>query len=271
VESDIAATTAGRVAAVLVQEGDEVKAGQVLARMDTDVLSARIRQARAEEARSREARRLAEATVAERRSALDLAQLDFDRTQRLFGGAAVAQQTLDRARTALDAARAGLDAAEAQVADAEAARRVARSQVQVLEAQLTESELHAPRDGRVLYRLVEPGEVIGAGGRILTIVDPREMFMVVFLPEADAGRVRLGAAARIALDAMPGRLFPAHVTFVAPEAQFTPKYVETADERARLVFRVKVAVTPDDAQQLRPGAPGVAYIRLDDNAPWPRP
>jgi hypothetical protein len=138
-----------------------------------------------------------------------------------------------------------------------------------LRADIEDSILKTPRSGRVLYRLAEPGEVLPAGGKILTTVDLDDMYMTVFLSEQEAGKVRIGADARIVLDALPHRAFPARVAFVAPKAQFTPKEVETKTEREKLVFRIKARVLDGNDPILKPGMPGVAYIRVDESAVWP--
>ena len=133
--------------------------------------------------------------------------------------------------------------------------------------------LLSPITGRVLYRLAEPGEVLGPGGKALTIVNLQDVYMEIFLPSEQAAAVRVGAEARLTVDALPGRAAPAYVSFVSPEAQFTPKEVETRTEREKLMFRVKVRIDPDllarHLEKVKTGVPGVAYVRLDPSAEWP--
>lgn len=133
----------------------------------------------------------------------------------------------------------------------------------------------SPVSGRVLYRLVEPGEVLPAGGRLLSVLDLTDVYITIFLPMRDASRVSIGAESRIVLDAQPDVAIPAKLSFVAPTAQFTPKEVETRTEREKLTFRAKVSI---DASALngrllaiKTGLPAMAYIRIDANAPWPAP
>jgi len=125
----------------------------------------------------------------------------------------------------------------------------------------------------VQYRLAEPGEVLASGGKVLTIIDLADVYMTVFLSEKDAGRLALGAEARIIFDADPEYSIPASVFFISSRAQFTPKEVETLDERQKLVFRVKVGIDQDILNEYKSfvkiGVPGVAYIRLDADVPWP--
>jgi HlyD family secretion protein len=134
--------------------------------------------------------------------------------------------------------------------------------------------LKSPIRGRVLYRLAEPGEVLAAGGKVLTVLDLSDVYMTIFLPTGLAGRIAIAAEARIILDAAPQYVIPATVSFVAPRSQFTPKEVETKTEREKLMFRVKVKIDPELLQKylekVKTGLPGVAYVRLDAGTPWPQ-
>jgi HlyD family secretion protein len=125
----------------------------------------------------------------------------------------------------------------------------------------------------VLYRLAEPGEVVGVGGKVLTVLDLTDVYMVIFLPETVVGRVPLNAEARLVLDAAPEYVIPASVSFVAPRAQFTPKQVETRSAREKLAFRVKLQIEPDLLERYEPlvktGVPGIGHVRLDPDLPWP--
>ena len=133
--------------------------------------------------------------------------------------------------------------------------------------------LKAPIRGRVQNRLAEPGEVLPAGGKVLALVDLSDVYMYLFLPEPVAGKVALGSEARIVLDAAPDYPIRAAVSFVSPSAQFTPKTVETAEERHNLTFRVKLQLDKNRLRQYEPfvkvGIPGMGYVRLDDNVEWP--
>jgi HlyD family secretion protein len=170
-------------------------------------------------------------------------------------------------------AEAATTQAEAQLAEAQAGITAAIAETERIQADLKDSILKAPRKGRVQFRLAEPGEVLPPGGRVLTIIDPTDVYMYLFLPEAIAGKVALGAEARITLDAFPGVVVPASVTFVADKAQFTPKDVETRTEREKLMFRVKVQIDADLVKgheaMVKPGLPGEAYVKLDGAAQWP--
>jgi HlyD family secretion protein len=136
-----------------------------------------------------------------------------------------------------------------------------------------ESTLVSPIRGRVIYRLAEPGEVLPAGGKVVTVLDLADVYMTVFLPTEQAGRVGYGAEARMELDAFPELVLPASVSFASPEAQFTPKEVETRTEREKLMFRFKVKIDQtlleQHLEQVKTGIPGVSYIRLAGAGEWP--
>lgn len=272
-EIDVASKIAGKLASVEADEGDAVRQGQVLARLDTAELEAELRRAQAERKAAMEASHIAEERVRQRRVELDFAKRQLDRSQQLSGRNFVSQERLDRDRTDWQRAARELDAARMQVQAENASLAAAEARIAEIQARLDDAVLTAPRDARVLYRLAEPGEVLPAGGKVLTLIDLSDVYMVVFLPTEQAGQLPLGAPARIRLDAWPERPLPGRVRFVSPEAQFTPKQVETAMERQKLVFRVKVQVDADAVEQnrdwIKPGLPGVAVIRLEGDGEWP--
>ncbi|MEX5746226.1 HlyD family secretion protein [Massilia sp. X63] len=300
-EIDIATKLPGRVAEVLVDEGDMVKAGQVLARMDPHTLLAQRAEAAARERQARDAVAQAEAglamrrgdeaaaaaTVVQRASELDAAERRLRRTTTLAAAGAAPSQELDDdqarvrgAEAALTAARAqraaaaaAADAARAQVVEARSGIEVALAATARVDADLRELDLSAPRAGRIQYRVAQPGEVLPGGGTVLNLIDLSDVFMTFFVPETAAGRVALGAEVRLRLDAAPGFIVPATVTYVASSAQFTPKSVETASERQKLMFRVKAQVDRQVLQRyaeyVKAGVPGVAWVRLDPRAAWP--
>lgn len=272
---DIATKLPGRVKEVLVREGDTVEAGQVVARMDVATIEAEKRQAQAQLEQAGHAVATANATVEQRVSELDLAQATYKRSQDLVARGFISAQKLDTDRAAMLAARASLLAARSKVVEARSGVQSAEAAVRRIAADIADSQLVAPRAGRIQYRLAQPGEVLGAGGKVLTMLDLSDVYMTVFLPEASAGRLGVGAEARIVLDAAPRDPLPAKVSFVAEEAQFTPKAVETTDERQKLVFRVKVQLDPErvqrDGMKVKSGVPGVAYVRTAGDQPWPEP
>jgi HlyD family secretion protein len=270
---DVATKYAGRVAAIEVEEGDFVARGAVVARMDTAELLAQLAAAKAAVRRAQEGIGRAEAEVALRRAELELAEIELRRVTELASRSNSPRAEVDRRHAQRDVALALLQGAGAAVADAGAAKEAAEAQAAQVEAVIADMTLTAPVAGRVEYRLAQPGEVVAAGGRLVTLLDLSDVFMTIFLPTRDAGRVALGSPARIVLDAAPQYVVPASVAFVAAEAQFTPKAVETADEREKLMYRVKLEIDPKLLETYRDyvkaGLTGTAYVPVAADAAWP--
>lgn len=268
-EVQIASKTPGRLAEVLVDEGDKVTKGQLLARMDTRTLEAQRNQAEAEVLRARENLSAAQANVQLRQSEQLLAQQELKRSQELIKHGFVSSQIVDQQQARLDTGVAAVAASRAQVSAVGATIGAAQAQVAMLTSEIDDASLRAPIDGVVQLRMAEPGEVLGAGGRVLLLIDPNDQYMNLYLPASVTGRLAVGDDARILLDALPDRPLPAKISFVAAKSQFTPKEVETRDERQKLVFRVKLRLTdPGALPQAKPGMPGAGYVRT---APidWP--
>lgn len=300
-EVDVASKLPGRIQDIQVDEGDFVKEGQVLAHMQVQTLEAQRDEAQARQQQalasvaSAEAQVLAResdyqsvlAQVAQRESELDAAQRRLKRSELLVEEGAASAQEVDDDRARVRSMQAVLGATKAQVAAAQAGVQAARTQVAgarsvVTAAQATvarvqvdiqDSALVAPRSGRVQYRIAQAGEVIGGGGKVLNLVDLSDVYMTFFVPETSAGKLALGGEVRIVLDAAPQLVIPAKISFVASTAQFTPKTVETASERQKLMFRVKAqidrALLQKHLQLVKTGLPGVAWVKLDANAEWP--
>lgn len=300
-EVDVATKLGGRVVEILVDEGDFVTINQVLARMDTQVLEAQLAQAKAQVRQAgyateaakavvtqRESEKtLAEATVAQREIELAAAQREFHRLESLAERSSASKDELDDARTAMLSAQAALAAAKAQVSSTQAAIAAAKAQVVEaesaveaafatttrLEADIEDCNLKAPRAGRVQYRVAQVGEVLAGGGKVLNLVDVGDVYMTFFLPTSQAGRVALGQEVRMVMDAAPEFVFPAAVSYVASVAQFTPKTVETADEREKLMFRVRARIPRELLEKhvtfVKTGLPGMAYLKMDIQAEWP--
>ncbi len=297
----VATKLPGRVDDILVNEGDFVKAGQLLARMQVQTLEAQRDEARAQYQQAlnavigaqaqvalRQSDKLAtQALVVQRESELDAGQRRLVRTETLAveGAAPIQELDDDRARVSsvraalsaaqaqVNAAQAAIDAARAQVVGAQSAVTAAEATITRIEADIADSQLTSPRDGRIQYRVAQPGEVLASGGKLLSLVDLSDVYMTFFLPETVAGRVALGAEARIILDAASQYVIPARISFVASTAQFTPKTVETESERQKLMFRVKAQIDRELLQkhlsQVKTGLPGVAWVRVDPEAEWP--
>lgn len=301
VEIDISAKSPGRISDILTDEGQMVQAGQVLVHMDVDVLAAQRSEAVAQLAQARNnvlvaetqvAQRQSEraaalATVRQRKAELSAARKRLGRSNTLAREGATAVQERDDDQAQAEGAAAAVEAARAQLASTDSAVATARSQVigarsnadavaatiQRIDADIKDSDLRAPRAGRVQYRVAQPGEVVAGGGRVLNLVDLTDVYMTFFLPETIAGRVGLGSEVRLVLDMAPEYVIPARISFVADVAQFTPKTVETQSERQKLMFRVKARIDPALLRRyiahVKTGLPGVAYVRIDPRVPWP--
>ncbi len=270
---DVATKYAGRLAEVRVDEGAFVQKDSVLARVDTTELLAQLAAAKAAVHRAHQGVARALADVALREAELTLAETEHKRAAELVRTNAGTQADLDRRIAARDVVKASLDGAKVAVEDARAAVEASEAQVAQLDATIADMTLKAPVTGRVEYRLAQAGEVVPAGGRVLTLLDLADVHMTIFLPTAQAGRVEVGSEARIVLDSAPEYVIPAAVAFVAAEAQFTPKYVETANEREKLMYRIKLHIDPQILQSYRgyvkAGMTGNAYVKIQNAATWP--
>lgn len=270
---EVAAKYPGRIVELPVREGDVVRAGDLIARQDSSELQAQRAAVEAARERATNAMARARAETAVRQVQARLAQLELDHTAVLHRDELVSGAEVDRRTAQRDGERAGVMVATAAIGEAAAARAEADAQIRRIDVAIADMSLRAPVDGRIEYRVVEPGSVIPSGGRVATLLDTSQVHMTVFLPTSVAGRLKVGDEARLQLDAAPDYMLPAHVTFVAAEAQFTPKYVETATERDKLVYRVKLAVPRALAQQhagfVKAGLTGYAYVRTDTQLAWP--
>lgn len=297
---DVASLYPGRVERVLVAEGDAVKANEVLVELSSAQSSGQlaaaqaatlraaelVQRARAGVTQAQQAVARADAEIAAYRQQQKVAKLELDnakqmRRENLVSASELAKRQADFERAtasvkAAQAARAEAQAAVAQgqaaVAEAEAGVKQATAQADTAASADADMAIRSPLTARVEYRLVEPGTVIGAGSRVISLLDPADVSMNVFLPNATVGGLRVGDEARLVLDGIDA-VFPAQVSFIASEAQFTPKAVETADEREKLVFRVKLKVPADVAQRydrlLKGGMTGDGYVRRDSSQAWP--
>src|SRR5262249_4326434 len=278
-----------RIAAVLVQEGDHVRKGQVLARLDTSRLEPQVAQAAAQAAaqlqvvtRLRNGSRPEE--IAQARANVESAKAELVNAQRQYeryksaaeasGGRAVRQQDVDAAKAALDVAVAklavnqkSLDLAvlgprKEDVAENEARLRASQAQVALLRQQLADSELIAPADAVVRTRVMEPGEMATPQNAVfsLAIIDPK--WVRAYISEPDLGKIRPGMAASVEVDAFPKRRFDGWIGFISPVAEFTPKSVQTEELRTSLVYEVRIFVK-DPADELRLGMPASVVLAAE--------
>jgi HlyD family secretion protein len=281
---DLAPKVAGRVAEITVRAGDRVAAGDVLVRLDIGEVAIAVERDRraveSAEARHRDlsvgSRRAeigaAQAEVRERRAAVDLAERELARQQQLRATRVGTERDLDRAHTELERARAGLalreqrlalvreGAREWQTTQARAEADRARSVLAQSETVAREAEIRAPADGVILHRLVEPGQLLGAGQPGLTMAFRDRLYVRTFIPETRLGQVRQGMPVEIVVDAFPNRRFRGRITEISPHAEFTPKPVETRAERVNLVYAAHADLDEGWDAPLVPGQPADVIV-----------
>jgi HlyD family secretion protein len=288
-DAQLAFQAAGRIAEIAVREGDRVHAGQVVARLDPAEAEARRAQAAGQVEAARAA--LAELEVGYRREEIAQAQAvlaaaadrlanaesDYERTRVLYDGGAVSREALDNAQTARDVARSQRTQAAEQLRLLQTGptrEKIAQARAQLVQAEaalraadvvLGNLALVAPFDGLVTVRHREPGEIVAAGSPVLTAINPADRWVRIYVKEDRIGAVRLGSRAVITSDTYPGKTYPGEVAFIASEAEFTPKNVQTTEERVKLVYAVKVRIAGDSGYELKPGLP--ADVRLEAGPP----
>jgi len=272
---DISAKYAGRLKTVDANEGDTLDPGQVVATIDTEPLEAQLRASQAKIREAQDNLRTAEAQVKVKRAQLDYAEKQYKRSKQLVKSGAVSGQEADADLATAESARADLIGVQAQAVRSQSAIDAQTAESERLKAEIADNTLKSPIRARVQSRLMEPGEVAPAGGKVLSTLDLSDVYMYVFLPTNVAGKLSLGADARIVLDALPGYPIKAVVSFISPNAQFTPKTVETAEERHNLTFRVKLQIPNKDRlreyeRMIKVGVPGMGYVQVDPSAAWPK-
>ncbi|HNV85908.1 MAG TPA: efflux RND transporter periplasmic adaptor subunit [Candidatus Omnitrophota bacterium] len=270
---DAVAKDALRVKEMLVDEGDLVKPGQVLVRLDTNTFDAQLEEAKYKVATAEERVATANYAVVKQQSLVENAQIEFDRTRKLVEANALSQRELDERTTNLATSKAAYEEETAKLRTAKQEVEVAKANVATIQTHIDDATLKSPVLGRVLYRLAEPGEMLAAGGKALTMVNLEDVYMEIYLPSEQAASIKVGAEARITVDFAPGRSAIGYVSFVSPEAQFTPKQVETRSERDKLMFRVKIQVPKElisaYVERVKTGIRGVGYVKIKDSAVWP--
>lgn len=237
---DLAFNNSERIAQVLVEEGNHVRRGQLLARVDTSRLEPQVTQAAA--------------NVEVDSVNLANAKRQYDRLASLWrasGGRAISRQDFDNAKATMDMAAAKKDADTAQLS--------------LLRQQLRDSGLFAPADATVRSRILEPGEMASPGRAVFTLAVTDPKWVRVYVAEPDLPRVHPGMSATVSVDAFPDRMFPGWVGFVSSVAEFTPKNIETQDLRTSLVYEVRVFVK-DPGDALRLGMPATVHIPLPAGA-----
>ncbi|MBP7131648.1 MAG: HlyD family efflux transporter periplasmic adaptor subunit [Aquabacterium sp.] len=265
---EIATKFPGQVQTIAVREGDVVKVGDVVAQMDATDLQRQLDGVMAMRQRATQAMARAQGEISVQSLKAKVAQMDYDNALRMRNEVLISESELKKREAQRDGESSGVRIATAALGEAKAAQAEADAGIERLKNAIVDHTLKAPVNGSIEYRVVEPGSVIPAGGRVATLVDPTQVHMTIFLPTKVAGQVRVGDDARIVLDAAPDVRLPAKVSFVSADAQFTPKHVETASEREKLSFRVKLSLTPEvalaNAGLLKGGLTGNGFVRLAD-------
>lgn len=271
---NVSAKYAGRLKTVIPHEGDTVDAGQVVASIDIEPLEAQLRASQAQIVEAQNNLRTARAQVTSTKSQLSLANKEYKRAQALVKNGAISAQERDADLAKVEVAQANVTGYEAQVTRAQSSIDAQTAESERVKAVITDNTLRAPVRARVQSRMHEPGEVVAEGEPVLSLLDLSDVYMYVFLPTDSAGKVAVGSEARIVLDAIPQYPIRAVVSYVSPNAQFTPKTVETAEERHNLTFKVKLQLNREKLRQYEPyvkaGLPGMGYVRYFTNtADWP--
>ncbi len=270
---DVAAKYPGRLVDITVEEGSEVKAGQVLGRVSSPEYEAQLRAAQSNVERAKQSLVEAASQIDQKNAVLAAAKSDYERGVELVGKQIITQQTFDQRKRNYESAQASVQGATAQRDQADAAIKSAQAEVERIEAILHDLILVSPRTGRVQYQLARNGEVVAAGGKVFTILDLHDVYMTIFLPAADAGKLGIGDEARMILDPVPQYVVPASVSFVAADAQFTPKTVETKEEREKLMFRIKLKIDAEVlktySRRVKTGVRGLGIVRTNPATTWP--
>jgi HlyD family secretion protein len=273
IQVDVSAKYGGRIKEVFVKEGDLVQKGQVAVTIDTLEREAELAKAKANMAEAEENAAQTQADIVKSQSELKLTEQNLERAKKLVVSRTIAKEEFDEKQAKRDAADAAVKSVKAKFRSVTQSIEAAQAEIKRVQTQIDDSTLKSPVRGRVLYRLAQVGEVLPPGGKALTLVNLEDIYMEIFLPSEQAARLKIGDEARITLDHAPGRAAVGHISFVSPEAQFTPKQVETRSERDKLMFRVKIQV-PEELvsgyiERIKTGVRGVGYVKVDPSATWP--
>lgn len=272
-ETAVSTKVQGKLVQVLFREGADLVEGEVAALLDDVQTKADVQAAEAAVIQAKEAAAVARENVKSMQSQQELAAVTLRRTQALIKKGFISAAALDKDISTMRTANANLTSARNRVLEADATVQEKIARVASLKSNLDDLTLRSPVNGRILYRLAEPGEVLSPGGKVFSLLDMNDVYMYVYLSSADAGSVTIGSEARILLDALPDTPLPCSVVYVSPRNQFTPKEVETKDEREKFMFRVKLKVDPEWIKAhgtiVKPGMPGVGWVKTKADATWP--
>ena len=289
VEVNVASKVAGQVLSLSYKEGARVAQGDLLAVIDHASLDIQLRQAEAgvrlaeaqlallvKGARSEDIRQ-AEAALTQADSAFKVAGDDATRMRELFKTGSVTSKQRDDAEARLTVATAQRSSgAEAlgklrrlarpeEIQAAEARLAQARAGAELLAKTISDCTITAPAGGIVTHKAVEAGELVMPGATVVTLADLDSVYVMIYVTELEIGRIKLGDGVEVRIDAFPERAFPGKITYISPQAEFTPKNVQTKEDRVKLVFGVKVEIENKDGL-LKPGLPADAVVRVGPEA-----
>ena len=268
-ETVISTKFAGQVVELKADEGDYVRKGDLLAVIDTRSLSAEIESDKMKLEEISKQISSIDGDIKAVKSDINLFEKEVSRTKALIKRSFSSQLELDRNTNSLEKAQAQLLVLESNRSALKASYESLKYLIKSKEINKEDMSIIAPTDGVILYRLVENGENLGANGKLFVMYNPDDLYMTVYMPSKLAGQVKIGDEAYIKLDAYKNESFSSKVTFVAENAEFTPKEVETQEEREKLVFRVKVVLNDNSDRKAKPGMPGDGYIKIDNDKDWP--
>ncbi|HBO37345.1 MAG TPA: HlyD family secretion protein [Pasteurellaceae bacterium] len=269
---DIATLYSGRVEEIFVQEGDDVKQNQHLVRLSSSISQTQVDAMQAQKKRAEDSVTRTFAEINMQQQQAKIAKLELDNAMKLRHDNLVSNSELERRQANYRTALAAVDVAKAAKAEAEAAVDQVQAQLKHALSQNEDMVIKAPKAGRIEYQIVEVGNVLGIGSKVISLLDPTDSYINIFLTSAQMNQVKVGDDARIVIDGI-NAVFPAKIAFISADAQFTPKSVETTEERAKLMFKVKLQIPTDVAMQykklLKGGMTALGYVKYDQQAQWP--
>ncbi|ETD70205.1 hemolysin D [Pelistega indica] len=269
---DISSLYPGRIEEILVNEGDNVQKDQVLAKLSGSQINTQVALANAQKQQAQESLQRVKAEQDAAQQQLNLAKIELNNAQKLFKDNLISRTELTRQQTNYAAMVAKVNATKAAQQEVEATISQADAQIDRVKDMQKDYAIKSPISGRIEYKIAELGNVIPAGGKVMSILDTHDVYLNVFLPSYQSNPIKIGDEARIFIEGIDG-LFPATIDFIASQAQFTPKSVETQEERAKLMFKVKLKIPEDIIAQypglFKGGMTAIGYVKYEANAQWP--
>ncbi|QER41237.1 efflux RND transporter periplasmic adaptor subunit [Thermodesulfobacterium sp. TA1] len=269
-ETNLGTKVQGRIIKLYKREGDPVKRGELLAELRPDEYFAQLQSAQSEVRSAEQTVLMAESYFIKSKSKVEQAQRDLERYKKLYNEGLVSKRDLELTELEYTSALADLKVNQKYINQAKAKYLSALQKVKEIEIAYKETKIYAPSDGVILSRVVEEGEVVNPGQVLYTMVNLQNLYIKVYIPEPQLGKVKLGQPARVYVDAYPNKYFNGTLTRIYEQAEFTPKNVETKEERVKLVFGAEVAVENPEGI-LKPGMPADVVIKIDPQAEWIKP